>query len=101
MTDTDFVELRCCDQEFGGINTRPFTLLASVRFEEIRARNVTADDPLGNGWLTDPAAKALLADPTSYGTLPDGHRFELTCPTCGASFVQIDGRPVRVPREVA
>lgn len=91
----------CCDTQIGIYNTRPFSDASSRRFLAIQARHITADDPHGNAANDDPEVHEMLADPASYAPIPDGHRFAFICPVCGASFVQANGAPVRVPKEIA
>ena len=94
-----FLTVRCCGAVVGYTNPRPFTLEAAARFEEIRQRHVTPDDPYGNGWTVDPEANALIADPATKGPPPDGERLPFACQRCGASFVWAGGAPRRVPKE--
>ena len=83
-----FVELKCCGASVGFVNPRLFTAAASKRFAAIQQK-------LGNTWTEDPEAKALVADPASYGPPPDGTPILFSCGRCGAHFTWIGGVPVR------
>lgn len=97
----NFAPLICCGQQFGVVNTVPFSDAAAARFEEIRQSHISVEDPMGNSWQDDPAAMELMMNPDSYAPLPDGHQFPFACPTCGARFVQAGGKPTRIaPNEI-
>jgi hypothetical protein len=87
-----FVDLRCCGEIIGIVNSRPFTPEASARFHAIEER-------LGNAWTEDPEAQALIDDPTSCATPPDGTPVVYACATCRATFVWIGGAPMKVQRD--
>lgn len=84
-----FVEIRCCGESAGFVNTRPFTPEASERFCAIQQR-------LGNAWVDDAEAKALIADPAAHGPPPDGTPVAFRCGHCGAHFKWAGGAPVRI-----
>ena len=96
-----FLAVECCGEKIGFTNPSPLTREAADRFETIRQRCMSAEDPFGNGWTADPEAKALLADPAAHGPPDDGDRLPFACPRCGAAFVWAGGIPRRVPKEVA
>ena len=83
-----FVELKCRGASVGFVNPRLFTTAASERFTAIQQK-------LGNAWVEDPEAKALINDPASYGPPPDGTPILFSCGRCGANFTWIGGVPVR------
>ncbi len=87
MTD-GFVELKCCGESVGFVNARPFTTAASARFAALQQK-------LGDTWAEDPEARALVADPASYGPPPDGTPILFSCGRCGAHFTWIRGVPVQ------
>lgn len=96
-----FDAVECCGEIAGYANPKPFTPAAAARFEEIRQRHVSAFDPFGNAWSTDPEARALLADPAAHGTPGDGQRLPFTCKRCSAAFMWAGGSIRRMPKEVA
>jgi hypothetical protein len=83
-----FVELKCCGESVGFVNARPFTAAASLRFAAIQ-------QTLGNAWTEDAEAKAIVADPASYGPPPDGTPILFSCERCGAHFTWIGGVPMQ------
>lgn len=98
-TTGGFLSVECCGEHVGYVNPRPSSREAAARFEALRTRHVSADDPFGNGWSADPAARELLADPGACAAPDDGERLPLACPRCGASFAWAGSIPQRVSRE--
>lgn len=84
-----FSVVRCCGQVVGLANSRPFTVEAGDRVQAIC-------DRLGDAWATDPEARRLLDDPISYAAPADGVLVPFSCPACSASFVWVDGAPMKV-----
>lgn len=84
-----FIEIVCCEQSVGYVNGQLFTPEANQRFCAIQAR-------LGNAWTEDVEAKALIADPASYAPPADGTPIAFGCTKCGAKFIWVSGRPMRM-----